>query len=603
MATRAIQRTPTGNNAAVKKFSKENTIKFDAQGFVTKQVGKLLEEYAIGDMLGSGGFGEVYLGKHKKTGTERAIKVVNKSEVDESINAAVLHEFNVVRKLDHPNILKMYNLYQDESYFYIVTDIYKGGELFDEIMKRTKFTEKDAAELINQLLSCVNYCHKQGLVHRDLKPENILLEENMEMDDMKVIDFGLAAPFGVDKLRESVGTIYYMAPEVLYKSYDAKVDIWSCGVITYILLSGTPPFDGETDPDIEKAIRKGEFSFRGRVWDEVSDDALDFIQQLLTYAPDDRPTAAEALQHPWLQNSRKEVKGAFKKRASDTTRSFLNNLQNFNSTSKLKQATCAFIASQLLLKQEKEDIDDVFRALDTNCDGKLTKDEVMNGYFDFYGKKLTDDEVDKMFENINHAGTGSISYSEFVIAAMFEKNLLDNSKLQAAFDMFDSDGDGVITLANFKQVLNSCKDEADVDEDAENIDDYILEKIIKQADSDGDGNITFADFQKMMVETVAESVVADLPPPEPLSTPLPAKKVKGHTRHRSAILDLGESAESYMSMFQEAVVAEPEDSKRHRRNLSHLSLFANPESLPEDAIKPTHKKAAFSMSMLSHLSE
>jgi calcium-dependent protein kinase len=146
----------------------------------------------------------------------------------------------------------------------------------------------------------------------------------MEMDDIKVIDFGLAAPYhDGQKLKESVGTIYYMAPEVLGKEYDSKVDIWSCGVIAFILLSGTPPFDGETDNDIEKAILKGDFKFRGRVWDGISDDAMDFIQELLTYEAENRPTAEVALQHPWLQSSRKRTSGAFKKRASDSTRNFL----------------------------------------------------------------------------------------------------------------------------------------------------------------------------------------------------------------------------------------------------------------------------------------
>lgn len=156
-----------------------------------------------------------------------------------------------------------------------------------------------------------------------------------------------------------------MAPEVLRKSYGYGCDVWSCGVICYILLSGFPPFDGETDSDIEKAIKKGDFHFKARVWDAVSDDALDFIQDLLTYEPEKRPTAAQALMHPWLSNSRKRVASAYKKRASDTTRQFLSNLKSFNATTKLKQATCSFIASQLLLKQEKEEIDEVFRALGT----------------------------------------------------------------------------------------------------------------------------------------------------------------------------------------------------------------------------------------------
>ena len=158
-----------------------------------------------------------------------------------------------------------------------------------------------------------------------------------------------------------------MAPEVLRKSYGPGCDVWSAGVICYILLAGFPPFDGETDDDIEKAIKKGDFHFKGKVWDAVSDDAMDFIQDLLTYEPENRPTAEQALNHPWLSDSRKRVSAAYKKRASDSTRSFLNNLKTFNATSKLKQATCAFIASQLLLKQEKEEIDEVFRALGTYC--------------------------------------------------------------------------------------------------------------------------------------------------------------------------------------------------------------------------------------------
>lgn len=139
-------------------------------------------------------------------------------------------------------------------------------------------------------------------------------------------------------------------------------------------LSGSPPFDGETDDDIEKAIEKGHFYFKGRVWDGISDDAMDFIQELLTYDPEERPTAEQGLAHPWLSNSRKRVNTAYKKRASDSTRSFLNNLKNFNATSKLKQATCSFIASQLLLKQEKEEIDEVFRVLGTKIHLCLTCD-------------------------------------------------------------------------------------------------------------------------------------------------------------------------------------------------------------------------------------
>jgi Ca2+-binding EF-hand superfamily protein len=273
-----------------------------------------------------------------------------------------------------------------------------------------------------------------------------------------------------------------------------------------------------------------------------------------------------------------------------------SNLKNFNATSKLKQATCAFIASQLLLKQEKEEIDEVFRVLDSNCDGKLTKDEVKTGYFDFYGRHLTDEEVDKMFQQINYAGTGAISYSEFVVAAMFEKNLLDNSKLQAAFAMFDSDGDGMISVDNFKSVLSFFREETDGDE---NVDDYILEKVIKEVDTDGDDKISYHEFQKMMFKTIA---VADPPSTVPMAeveeaTPddvKPAKiKKKGHVRDKS-VVDVDGSG-SIMAIFAEAVGHQ--GSKRHRRNHSQLSQFASMDLYTQ---KPVHR-SSFSLSVLPDL--
>ena len=151
----------------------------------------------------------------------------------------------------------MYEFFEDEKRYYLVTEICKGGELFDEVCKRGKFSESDAAVLIKQVLSCVNYCHKSNIVHRDLKPENILLEQNKEYDQIKIIDFGTSLVYDPSKqLDEKLGTPYYIAPEVLNKSYNSKCDIWSVGVITYILLSGQPPFNGENDKDIMKKATK-----------------------------------------------------------------------------------------------------------------------------------------------------------------------------------------------------------------------------------------------------------------------------------------------------------------------------------------------------------
>ena len=323
-------------------------LKIKASNFVMQHAGKLRDHYRIGKMLGSGAFGEVRVCVHRESGSQRAVKVLRKSHMDDDEKKMLFNEINNLKDLDHPNILKMYEFFEDEKRYYIVTDICKGGELFDEIVARGKFSERDAAMLMKQVLSCINYCHSNHIVHRDLKPENILLEQNKEFDQIKIIDFGTSLVFDEKKkLDEKLGTPYYIAPEVLAKNYGAKCDIWSCGVITYITLSGIPPFNGASDQEIMKKVKLGKFSFQDAVWANVSDDAKDFITQLLTKDQEKRPSAEQALQHPWIKQAHEaQVANLQKETALDA----LTNLQNFNASSKLKQATYAFIASQLLSK-------------------------------------------------------------------------------------------------------------------------------------------------------------------------------------------------------------------------------------------------------------
>lgn len=475
------------------------TVKFNAGQFVSRRKDKVSKHYQIKSALGSGGYGEVFLAQHRNSKSERAIKVIDKSRWNEKENEAVINEFNIVKDLDHPNLLKMYEMFEDQRHFYIITDIYKGGELFDEIEASGSFPEEETAVLMQNVLSCVNYFHQKGIVHRDLKPENILLTKTKRLEDLKIIDFGLACyTEPMERMHDSVGSAYYKAPEVLYENYGEKCDIWSCGVICFILLAGYAPFDGDDDAQIEDAIRMGEYEFDDPIWDTISEDAKDFIEECLSFNEKHRPTAAEALTHPWLENTRKAGRGDFVKNEKDTIQDSLNNMASFHACSKLKQATLAYIASQLLLKEEKEEIDEVFRALDLNCDGKLTPDEIKQGYKDFYNKDLSDHEVDTIFKRVNFRGTGAIDYSEFVVASMFEKNLLDDGRLEAAFKNFDHDGDGFIDAENLKKVLSSFGTLQ------ENMDDYINNKIIAEFDKDKDGRISYDDFKHMMFCTVKE---------------------------------------------------------------------------------------------------
>ena len=292
------------------------------------------------------------------------------------------------------------------------------------------------------------------------------------------------------KLDEKLGTPYYIAPEVLAKNYGSKCDIWSVGVITYIVLSGIPPFNGATDQEIMKKVKIGKFSFSDPVWATISDNAKDFITQLLTKDQEKRPSAEQALNHPWIMQAKEMITSSV---SQDVAMGALTNLQNFNASSKLKQATYAFIASQLLSKNEKEQIDKVFRAMDENGDGVLTKEEIKKGYQDYFGRTLNDTEIDDMFAKVDADNSGSIDYSEFIVATMNEKNLLSNNKLQTAFKMFDKDGGGSISIDEIKQVLSFGK----------SLDEKVVEEIIKQVDENGDGEISFDEFAQMMLKNIA----------------------------------------------------------------------------------------------------
>lgn len=550
------------------------TVKFNAGQFVSRRKEKISKHYTIKSALGSGGYGEVFLAVHKDSGTERAIKVIEKTKWSSAENEAVINEFNIVKDLDHPNLLKMYEMFEDSRHFYIVTDIYMGGELFDEIEANGAFPEEDTAILMQNVLSCVNYFHQKNVVHRDLKPENILLTQSKKLEDLKVIDFGLATYCKPNqRLVGPVGSAYYKAPELLVGEYGPKCDIWSCGVICFILLGGYAPFDGDDDMEIEEAILCGEYDFDDPVWDLISEDAKDFIEECLTYKEKHRPTAAEALTHPWLENIRKRGKNSFVKKDSGSIQDSLKNMASFHASSKLKQATLAFIAAQLLLKEEKEAIDEVFRALDSNSDGKLTPEEIREGYKDFYEKDLSNEELDEIFKRVNFRGTGAIDYSEFVVASMFEKDLLEDRRLNAAFNAFDKDGDGFIDAENIKSVL------AGFGTVKEDIDDYVNNKIIAEFDTDGDGKISFEDFKEMMFFSVKQnprkgcrrksflkgvdymSSLDSLDEEEPC-VPLPANLTKPNKR-RGSVKEV-QNAMQAMSIFDSSREANPMFKSKQR---------------------------------------
>jgi len=202
---------------------------------------------------------------HKATGDKRAIKKLAKDKMSPHASVRLSYEIDILKNLDHPNILRLYEVFEDSKYIYLVTELCNGGELFDEIVSRSRFGERDAAGVIKQLLSAISYCHSKKICHRDLKPENVLID-NKETMSIKLIDFGTSQRFEDEEKMELVlGTAYYIAPEVLKGEYDEKCDVWSIGVMLYILLSGEPPFPGNDDKEILRNVVQGKYNFKRKL--------------------------------------------------------------------------------------------------------------------------------------------------------------------------------------------------------------------------------------------------------------------------------------------------------------------------------------------------
>ncbi|KAM9369599.1 calcium/calmodulin-dependent protein kinase type 1G [Phaethornis superciliosus] len=267
-----------------------------------KQTSNIRKTFIFMEALGSGAFSEVFLVKHRSTGKLFALKCIKKSPLTR--DSSLENEIAVLRKIKHENIVTLEDIYESTTHYYLVMQLVSGGELFDRILERGVYTEKDASVVIHQVLTAVKYLHENGIVHRDLKPENLLYLTPEENSKIMITDFGLSKMEQNGIMSTACGTPGYVAPEVLaQKPYSKAVDCWSIGVITYILLCGYPPFYEETESKLFEKIKEGYYEFESPFWDDISESAKDFIRHLLEKNPTTRFTCEEALRHPWINGN------------------------------------------------------------------------------------------------------------------------------------------------------------------------------------------------------------------------------------------------------------------------------------------------------------
>jgi len=279
--------------------------------------------FTLEEELGRGGFSIVKRGVNKQTHESFAIKIIAKNQAEDEITL-LKREIDIMTKLKHDHIIQLFDVFDEDDNIYLVLELVTGGELFDQIISKGSYSERDAANIIRQILEAVAFMHTHGIAHRDLKPENVLVT-GTNNDIIKVSDFGLSKDFGKEKLKTACGTPDYVAPEVLRGiQYDNTVDVWSIGVICYILLCGFPPFYGSTDQQIFEKIMKVDFDYPSPDWDEISDDAKEFIGAILVLDFRTRPSAEQCLEAPWITGNAPQTQ------TINSTEQFKNKLVEYN---------------------------------------------------------------------------------------------------------------------------------------------------------------------------------------------------------------------------------------------------------------------------------
>ncbi len=568
-------------------------IKFETSNCIIKRNCNPKEIYEwdeLDDKLGQGAFGVVYKVTSKALKYTRSMKIIEKVKLSNPNDSeSFINEIKILQKLEHPNIMKIFEIFEDENYFYIVCEYINEGNLLDIIQAMDQHDELIIGLIMYQIISAVAYLHKNGIVHGDLKPENIMISKNssntrfsfntsaaidmqvldkicLDLKDkesntklniktrnsaknfniesgsknnnnltdnnfysnysnfnystndynsnntnnlhnqshldilkiekvcfknlsnfqIKLIDFGCSKVLTRKhyKYNDIIGTSHYISPEVALNTYNEKCDLWSCGVIMYILISGYFPFEGETEKEIEDNILKYNLSFDYPEFENVSSEALDLIKKLMIYDPNNRISAMEALNHPFFTENF-DRNNLFNENI-DCSEALMN-MRSFKTDFLFTKIMNGFISYNFISEKEIANLRKVFKLLDTNGDGMLSKEEITKG---FKNAKLTISEKDlKVFmKNIDNNLNGLIKFEEFIRACSDKKKLLCDVNLKIAFDVLDEDKNGEVTKEEIRKIFF----------EKTKITDKALDEFLMQINKQENETILFEDFKNIM---------------------------------------------------------------------------------------------------------
>ena len=407
---------------------------------------QLKDLYVLKSFIGKGTFGIVRKAVHRDNqDLTVAIKTISKS--NSKLDFSKLYrEIEIIKSIDHPNIVKFYDFFDEPMHQHIVMEMCTGGELFDRIVESGSICESIASGYLKKMFGAVNHLHLLGICHRDLKPQNFLFENKSKDAELKIIDFGLSSKFNnalgsPAAMKTFAGTPYYIAPEILLGNYDIKCDLWSLGVTMYVMLTGEYPFAGSTQTEVFTKVSSSSVEMDMRPLQGLSKNAVDLLRKLLIKNPQFRIDAKEALKHPWFSKATEETEPLSKE--------VLDLLREYTPPSKIYKAAMRVIVKYLSIDDLKE-VRDMFYQVDTEHLGYITLKEVQE-VFAKAGTAIPEKQLKKIFTDLSTNNDGKIYYSDFITAAFSNKKMLDEDQMTWAFKIFDTSNSGKITVDSLRK--------------------------------------------------------------------------------------------------------------------------------------------------------
>ena len=472
----------------------EKKLSLSFESLVPLQSGKPSKKYKVLSHLGNGSYGKVYKAMNLKTENLVAIKSVKKKKDKEDEDKIVSNEIDLLKRLSHPNIVKIYEFYDIKDNYYLITEYCKYGELYKYY--KFHFSEKQICVLFYQIFSGLIYLHENNILHGDLKLENIMVDA-IEKDKVscepyfyiKIIDFGSAKIFSKQKKEnEIIGSTYYIAPEVLKQKYNEKCDTWSVGVLLYMILTKKAPFNGNNDDKIEEKIEKGSYDNKNKQLMEYSPEVRDLLNKLLEVDVEKRYSAKQALNHVWFKNY--GGRALFNNFNKEELINVINNLFKFKGINKLQELVLAFLVHNSPSTEETLLILKIFRYFNTSGYCKLLKEELIEGLYKYKSHEEVDSMVEELFQMLDLNNNGYIEYEEFLRACIDRDKLFSKENLKYAFKFIDDDkSNGIDT----KKIINAFKAHTNKVLEA------VFNNLIIKVDEDGDGIINFKEFEKLLL--------------------------------------------------------------------------------------------------------